>query len=156
MKRHPALIPLSHDHHHALVEARRLRQAADTPESTAAATAFLRFFADESVPHFREEQELLFPLLVALEEARELLVQALLEHQRLHALTARLREIVNTGGETAGVMRELGELLEAHVRLEERQLFPLIEPLLEESAPLATRARRPAADQSPLAADRRS
>ena len=31
MKRHPALIPLSHDHHRALVEARRLRQAADTP-----------------------------------------------------------------------------------------------------------------------------
>jgi quercetin dioxygenase-like cupin family protein len=29
-------------------------------------------------------------------------------------------------------MRELGELLEAHVRLEERRLFPLIEPLLED------------------------
>lgn len=29
-------------------------------------------------------------------------------------------------------MRELGELLEAHVRLEERRLFPLIERLLED------------------------
>ena len=29
MKRHPALIPLSHDHHHALAAARRLRLAAD-------------------------------------------------------------------------------------------------------------------------------
>ena|SRR5215210_29370 len=136
MKRHPALVALSHDHHHALVEARRLRQAADTRESTAAATAFLRFFADESVPHFREEEELLFPLLVELEEARDLLVQALLEHQRLYALTARLRQIVSTGRETASVMRELGELLEAHVRLEERQLFPLIERLLEDFSEL--------------------
>jgi hypothetical protein len=59
MKRHPALIPLSHDHHRALVEARRLR-AADAPESAAAATAFLRFFADETIPHFRQEEELLF------------------------------------------------------------------------------------------------
>jgi hemerythrin-like domain-containing protein len=132
MKRHPALIPLSHDHHQALVEARRLRRAADTPESAAVASAFLRFFADETVGHFREEEELLFPRLVEFEEARELLVQALLEHQRLHALTARLQQILTTGGEVAGVMRELGELLEAHIRLEERRLFPLIERHLED------------------------
>jgi quercetin dioxygenase-like cupin family protein/hemerythrin-like domain-containing protein len=132
MKRHPALVPLSHDHHHALVEARRLRRAADTPESAAAATAFLRFFAEETVRHFREEEELLFPSVVEFEEARELLVQALLEHQRLHALTARLRQIVTTGGKVDDVMRELGGLLEAHVRLEERRLFPLIERLLED------------------------
>jgi len=28
MKRHPSLVPLSHDHRHALSEARRLRKAA--------------------------------------------------------------------------------------------------------------------------------
>ena len=132
VKRHPALIPLSHDHHHALVEARRLRRAADTPRSTAVATAFLRFFSDETVGHFREEEELLFPRVVGFEEARGLLVQALLEHQRLHALAARLQQVIATGGAAGGVMRELGELLEAHVRLEERRLFPLIERLLED------------------------
>jgi hypothetical protein len=105
MKRHPALIPLSHDHHHALVEARRLRLAADTPESAAVATAFLRFFAGETVEHFREEEELLFPRVVDFEEAGELLVQALLEHQRLYALTARLQQIVTTSGAADGVMR---------------------------------------------------
>jgi hypothetical protein len=42
----------------------------------------LRFFAGETVEHFREEEELLFPLVVDFDEARELLVQALLEHQR--------------------------------------------------------------------------
>ena len=132
MKRHPALIPFSHDHHHVLVEARRLRRAADTPESAAVATAFVRFFAEETVAHFREEEELLFPLVVDLDEARELLVQALLEHQRLHALTARLQQNVAAGGEIDSVMRELGKLLEAHVRLEERRLFPLIERLFED------------------------
>ena len=127
MKRHPALVPLSHDHHHALVEARRVRRMAGTPESAAVARAFLRFFANETVAHFRDEEELLFPHVVELTEARELLVQALLEHQRLRALTARLRQILTTGGEVDGVMRELGELLEEHIRLEERNLFPLIE-----------------------------
>jgi iron-sulfur cluster repair protein YtfE (RIC family) len=132
MKRHAALVPLSHDHHRALVEARRLRRAADAPESAAAATSFLRFFAHETVRHFREEEELLFPNVIDFEEAREPLVQTLLEHQRLHALTARLQQLVDTGGEVDETMRKLGDVLEAHVRLEERQLFPLIERLVED------------------------
>lgn len=133
MKRHRALIPLSHDHHHALVEARRLRRAADGSDSREAATAFLRFFAIETVRHFREEEELLFPTVVGFAEARESLVQALLEHQHLHALAVRLRERLDGGGAMADIMRELGELLERHIRYEERCLFPLIERLLQDS-----------------------
>jgi mannose-6-phosphate isomerase-like protein (cupin superfamily) len=124
MKRHPALIPLSHDHHHALVEARRLRRAADRDDDpSSAASAFVRFFRSSSVPHFREEEEAFFPLVIDVEEARALLVQALLDHQHLHLLVAALE----AGGDIRATMRELGERLEAHVRLEERQLFPLIE-----------------------------
>src|SRR5918994_5868207 len=124
MKRRQALIPLSHDHHHALVEARRLRRAA-APEDdpSAAARAFVRFFRTSSVPHFREEEEALFPLLVNVEEAHGLLVQALLDHQHLHSLATALE----AGSDIRATMRELGERLEAHVRLEEQQLFPLIE-----------------------------
>ena len=51
-------------------------------------------------------------------------MRALLEHQQLHALVARL-----AAGELVR-MRELAELLEAHVRFEERELFPLIERLV--------------------------
>ena len=124
MKRLQALIPLSHDHHHALVEARRLRQAADRNDDPSdAAMAFVRFFRTSSVPHFREEEEALFPLVIDVEEARALLVQALLDHQHIHSLVAALE----AGGDVRPTMRELGERLEAHVRLEERQLFPLIE-----------------------------
>jgi quercetin dioxygenase-like cupin family protein len=135
MKRHRALIPLSHDHHDALVAARRLRQGADAQDPTAAATAFLAFFADSAVPHFREEEELLFPRVADTEEARELIVQALLEHQRLHAAAAELREVVSRGSADPALgarMRELATLLDGHVRLEERRLFPLIETLLPE------------------------
>lgn len=123
MKRHPALVALSHDHHHALVEARRLRRAATADEDPRdAVAAFLRFFYSITVPHFREEEETLFPLVVDLDSARPLLVEALLDHQRLHALAAVL-----AGHADARTMREVGERLEAHVRFEERQLFPLIE-----------------------------
>jgi mannose-6-phosphate isomerase-like protein (cupin superfamily) len=127
MKRHPALVALSHDHHHALVEARRLRHTAASDEDpAAAASAFRRFFAGVTVPHFREEEERLFPLVVEAEEARPLLVQALLDHQRLHALAAAL----DGQADLRTSMRELGQRLEAHVRLEERELFPLIERLV--------------------------
>jgi quercetin dioxygenase-like cupin family protein/iron-sulfur cluster repair protein YtfE (RIC family) len=135
MKRHRALIPLSHDHHDALVAARRLRRGADASDVLEAATAFLAFFASSVVPHFREEEELLFPRVADAEEARELVAQALLEHQRLHLAAAELGELVARGcadGATGRRMRELATLLEAHVRLEERQLFPLIETMLSE------------------------
>jgi iron-sulfur cluster repair protein YtfE (RIC family) len=92
MKRHPSLIPLSHDHHHALVEARRLRRAAEAgdDERRAAVAEFLRFFSSETIRHFRTEEELVFPLLVGQDgDGSELLVRALLEHQRIHALAAR-------------------------------------------------------------------
>jgi quercetin dioxygenase-like cupin family protein len=127
MKRHRALIPLSHDHHHALVEARRLRRAAEQDDDPAqAAAAFVHFFRTSSVPHFRDEEERLFPLVDGVDEARPLVVEALLDHQRLHSLVGALE----AGHDVRATMRELGERLDAHVRLEERQLFPLIEQLV--------------------------
>jgi mannose-6-phosphate isomerase-like protein (cupin superfamily) len=126
VKRHSALIALSHDHHHALVEARRLRRAADADADPGAAVdAFVDFFVAVSVPHFREEEETLLPLVAEVEEARPLVVEALLDHQRLRALVSRLQR----SDDVRGSMRELGSLLEAHVRREERELFPLVERL---------------------------
>jgi hemerythrin superfamily protein len=132
MKRHRTLVPLSHDHHHALVEARRLRCAAEGPGSSTAASAFLRFFASETAGHFRAEEELLFPTVVDFPEAREPIVQALLEHQRIRARAALLRNGLGDRRALADTLRELGELLAAHVRHEERRLFPLIESLLDD------------------------
>ena len=133
MKRHSSLVPLSHDHHHALVEARRLGRAADDTdaERREAVADFVRFFSTETVRHFREEEEQLFPAFVGQEGADErLLVQALLQHQRIHALVGRLVHALATDGVDASAMRELAELMEAHVRLEERELFPLIEQIV--------------------------
>jgi hemerythrin-like domain-containing protein len=135
MKRHSSLIPLSHDHHHALVQARRLRRAAggDPTARRAATASFLRFFSDESVRHFRQEEERLFPVLVDVASAEELLVKALLDHQRLRALVARLDQNLSRGGTDALLMRELADQLENHIRLEERRLFPLMEEIAAEA-----------------------
>ena len=146
MKRHRALVSLSHDHHHALVQARRLARSAAGDEAVRleAAGDFLAFYASDTIPHFREEEELLFPLVVDRGgDADELLARVLLEHQRIHALAERLREAQAGGRADAGVMQELGELLNAHVRLEERELFPLIEEVASDRLPEPRAARRP-------------
>jgi iron-sulfur cluster repair protein YtfE (RIC family) len=150
VRRLPALVPLTHDHHHALVAARRLGQAAagDRAERRAAAGAFLRFFDGDTIAHFREEEELLFPLLVeAAGEVPEVLRRVLVEHAEIHGAVLRLRRVAGAdpgqdgagpsgggagpgeGGDAAeaAVMRDVARRLEGHVHLEERQLFREIE-----------------------------
>jgi hemerythrin-like domain-containing protein len=131
------LIPLSHDHHHGLIEARRLRRAASrgTAERRNAAAAFFEFFARETRWHFRDEEERLFPLLVGADDtATGLLIQALLEHQQLHALAGTLQSDLAGGDVPPGAMRELAHALEQHIRFEERTLFPLIENVASDEA----------------------
>ncbi len=130
MKRHPALIPLSHDHHHGLSEARRLRRASTGGDATRRQSVerFLHFFRDDTVDHFRLEEESLFPLLAdAGGPAEALVVRALLEHQRVRADAARLEAAQATGGADPSLMRQIAELLESHIRFEERELFPYLE-----------------------------
>ena len=111
MKRHPSLVALSHDHQHALVQARRLR--------CDEVAGFAEFFAHDLVRHFREEEETVFPLLAGVGVEPPELVQALLEHQRIRA-----------GADHPDAA--LGELLEGHIRLEERVLFETIQRTVPE------------------------
>lgn len=130
MKRHPALIPLSHDHHAELVQARRLRLASgsDVAEArVAAAEQYVSAFFTETTSHLRVEEEQLFPLLVRNGGSGPLLTQVLAEHQELAGLASALREEAATGDVSGETMVELADLLDAHVRREERELFPLIE-----------------------------
>ena len=130
VKRHPALIPLSHDHHHALVQARRARRAADQEprERLRVAEETIRFFEAETLEHFREEEEHVFPLLVEDgADPPELVLRALADHCVLHAAVETLRRAVELGEVPPEALRALGERLDAHIRLEERELFPLVE-----------------------------
>jgi mannose-6-phosphate isomerase-like protein (cupin superfamily) len=162
VRRHPALAPLSRDHHRALVEAAAARRAAtgDPPARLDAGLRFAAFFAGHAVPHFRAEEEDLFPLIAPGEGAEppEPLVRALVEHVRLHALAGGIGAAVADGAVPGELLSGAGELLEAHVRLEERVLFPLIEETVGEERlaalrlPGADTARRGAATLADLCA----
>jgi mannose-6-phosphate isomerase-like protein (cupin superfamily) len=132
MRRHPALVPLSHDHQHGLVVARALRRAVSEEERLAAAETFVRFVDREGGDHFREEEDLLFPLVAAsLDEPAELVERANRDHIGLRAGAVLLQR--SPGPPDPEVLRALGERLDAHIRLEERELFPLAERVVPES-----------------------
>ncbi|QOD81370.1 hemerythrin domain-containing protein [Chromobacterium haemolyticum] len=119
MKRHPALLELSREHHQALKMARQARLAAASgePERQASLAAELRVWsADALERHFAEEESTLFPRLARTEHAA-LAVRALDEHRRLRALIAELAT------PQAAALARFAQLMEAHVRFEERELF---------------------------------
>ena len=133
MKRHPALVPLSEDHHHELVQARRLLAAADAGDAEArlaAAAAYARLFFESTVAHFRREEEELFPLYTRHAGSTPLLERILAEHMQLHGLARALRADVAAGEVAPERLRELGTLLREHVRVEERELFEEIQRLV--------------------------
>jgi iron-sulfur cluster repair protein YtfE (RIC family) len=75
------------------------------------------FFSEQLVAHFNDEEKYVFPILG---EAHELVQKALREHRRLVRLFEKME----------GPTRSLSlieEELEAHIRFEERVLFPKIQ-----------------------------
>lgn len=134
MKRHESLIPLTHDHHHALARARRMRLAAegdDPDERLESGREFCEFYGKETILHFHEEEEVVFPLVVDRDDApTELLTRVLLEHVRMHGLVAKLRGQVEAGAVGAELLGEVADLLRGHVRVEEDELFPAIQELV--------------------------
>jgi len=79
--------------------------------------------------HFREEEEVLLPAYAAYANIEQPeIVEMLLEHVKIRSGMQRLFDNDLTEAE----MRELGTLLQVHIRKEERILFPMIENALPE------------------------
>jgi quercetin dioxygenase-like cupin family protein len=126
VQRHPALVPLSRDHHHGLVVARHLTTAESTADRREAAEEFVRFMREDGAAHFRAEEEVVLPMLTAfLDEPPVAVDQALVEHGRLRAAAVRLERADTVPDGDA--LAEVGRLLEAHIGREEREIFPMVE-----------------------------
>lgn len=130
-RRHSALIPVARDHHECLVLAQRLMHGTrasdrDWPHEPAQQAARLAaFFRQHLLAHFAVEEDLVFPAARSAGPAAEALVAQLLdEHRQMTDLVARLAANPQV---TAAELRAFGELLNAHIRLEDRQLFPVME-----------------------------
>ena len=127
MKRHARLQELSREHHGALKLARDAKRAAASgglAEMEKLARHVVDIFRAELEPHFRSEEG---GVLVFLAQAGEHLpVQRTLdEHRELRQLAAALQQ---PDGPT---LLRFGELMAAHVRFEERELFETAQARLD-------------------------
>lgn len=127
MKRDPALVSLSRDHHQALFVAQQLRRAT-TQTADEARAAFLAYWEGHGRVHFRLEEEVLLPAYAGYGDPHHPLVaRVLCEHV---AIRHRADALARDRASTAAPLHDLGVRLADHVRLEERGLFPLIESLM--------------------------
>ena len=150
MKRDDALTPLSRDHHQALYQAVQLKRA-DESGATAAVRDMVEFFDAHGALHFRVEEEILLPAYVrdgGADPADETIVRVLTDHVWIRARIASLR---GAGDVRVDEVRELGERLDAHVRHEERVLFPAIEAALSADQLSALGRAVTAAERTPEA-----
>ncbi|MCB8969683.1 MAG: hemerythrin domain-containing protein [Solirubrobacterales bacterium] len=129
MKRSDALAPLSRDHHQALFTAMKLKRAEDLAERDRA----IDFFALTEHAHMAVEEQVLLPGWLAKVPdgpgaAEQMARRVHDEHAALRLAAKRLE----SEEVTVDDLRELGIVLERHVRYEERELFPAIERDLSE------------------------
>jgi iron-sulfur cluster repair protein YtfE (RIC family) len=137
MPRHPSLVPYSHDHHHALVIVLRIKKEGPTSpndfgwpsEFWEHAERSLEYFESELEEHFRKEETELFPELRRLLADSAILDDLLTEHQELRKSREEIRAEISERNESVVrlELKKIGVLLEAHVRKEERVLFPTVE-----------------------------
>lgn len=129
--RHPSLIPLSEDHHHGLALALRCRKQAlgqIKPMGIGGLKERVKevrdFFSNNLKSHFQAEEEVLFPLMRSAVPESESLIESLLrEHEEIRRGVTQLEKEPNL----SKILFDFGDLLERHIRREERDLFPLFE-----------------------------
>jgi hemerythrin-like domain-containing protein len=126
MRRSDELTPLSRHHHVALERALELRRA-EPATAAAAVERLLAFLERDGEAHFTDEETVLGPLLTDDERAR-----LLRDHHSMRLQAAALR--ADGPAVSAEAARSFGELLHAHVRWEERELFSALEARLTPEA----------------------
>ena len=135
MPRHTLLIPLSHDHHEALLIALRLKKGGPTSlHDTLWPTDFHKqvrslkvYFENELLPHFKLEEEVLFPIASTIGELQQTVIDLLEQHKKMREMIHEISLLKEANLHSKKVLTDFGALLESHVRNEERDLFPKLE-----------------------------
>jgi iron-sulfur cluster repair protein YtfE (RIC family) len=129
-RRHDSLIPLSREHQYALMLCLRIHRGliehdADANWLQMKADQAVLFFEGELAAHFQAEEKVLFPEMRELSGAPRIIDELVAEHEQLRRLIVQLRQIELSS--LASTLREFADTLEAHIRKEERSLFPIYE-----------------------------
>ncbi len=118
IKRSVELTPLSRDHHEGLLLVWKIRQGIRNGTELQRIADYVRWFWKVHLDvHFTEEEQLFSPLFP---EGNEGLKQMLEEH-------SKLRSMASSQDWNEESLENFAQLLNDHIRFEERTLFPYIE-----------------------------
>lgn len=128
MLRDKNLIPLSHQHQHALALCVRIERASPIAAADLAAwqSEIAQIVQNEIAVHFAAEEQVLFPAARRFQELQALIGELLAEHSDLRSrfTAATEKKMSDTD------VLELAQALSAHIRKEERQLFERVQELM--------------------------
>jgi hemerythrin len=117
IKRHPAIVSFSKDHHFGLLLVWKIRQGLSRQaEPERISNYALFFFKEDLEQHFKDEEALLFCRLPVDDDLRK---QAEADHQAINDLVAS----IGKDKTDIDLLKSFADLLEKHIRFEERELF---------------------------------
>ncbi len=130
MLRDKSLVPLSHQHQHALALCVRIgkafAEAGETPDVHPWEREIVQLFDAEIRYHFEAEEKFIFPAVERFEELMDLVDELRIEH----GLLRRNVEKARASGFTVTDLQVFSASLSEHVRKEERQLFESMQKLV--------------------------
>jgi len=132
IKRDKALHILSHDHHHGLILAQLIKKGSpqykNLPNTTEGKKDYsIKFYYDELIKHFTDEEKILFPVVNGKDDGIDELIEEIkTEHKNIKQLINWLE----SDEDVENTLDQLGNMLESHIRKEERVLFMKIQEIL--------------------------
>lgn len=127
IKRNANIIPLSQDHHLSLLFGWKIRQGLKAQVDLNRIIDYVHYFEDvHLLPHFEEEEILLFNP----NAANELVQKGINDHVSIKNIIERLYAETDIN-KSEELLNLLADTVEAHVRFEERELFPALENSLD-------------------------
>jgi hemerythrin-like domain-containing protein len=126
IKRNQHIMRLSKDHHFSLLFCWKVRQGLKHETQTERIIKYVQYFWKHHLePHFREEETILFSPL-----KDEWVQKAINDHKQIRKQLNQLP--ANSVDDTKKQLKDLANLIDDHVRYEERELFPHLEKRLSE------------------------
>ena len=140
MKRHPAFTPLSREHHRTLILAQSIKRGAPPYRGMAVTeegkrTEVIQHYEEHLKDHFRKEEKIFSGCRSLTLKIDQLISEIFQEHKEVEQKVKDLTQMTpleDDGKNIESSLDALGNLLEKHVRKEERQLFGLLQEKLSD------------------------
>ncbi len=122
IKRSVELQPLSREHHDGLLFVWKIRQGLKNGTNTDKLVDFVSWYWKNHIrPHFYQEEKILIPFVLH----SDLSIKMKTEHENIREIIIDIDK-----DPVRGDLVRLSDLIEKHIRFEEREFFPYIESVL--------------------------